>query len=98
MAARRIAEADLVLLVFNASVSWSAPDAALLATLPDALVTHNKIDAAVASDPARPSGLRTSALCGEGLEALLGEIAANWFPIPRLPGPLCHLPRSTWRN
>jgi tRNA modification GTPase len=82
LAERRIAEADLVLLVFDASVSWSAPDAALLATLPRAVVVHNKIDAAVASDPHRPEGLRTSALCGEGLEALLRETAARLVPHP----------------
>ncbi len=86
LAAERIAEADLVLLVFDASVAWSAPDAALLAALPAALVVHNKIDAAVAADPARPAGLRASALCGDGLDLLLREIAARLVPHPPPPG------------
>ena len=66
LASRRIAEADLVLLVFDASVRWSEEDADLLAGLPDALVVHNKIDAAAASDLARPPGLRTAPFAGKG--------------------------------
>ena len=57
LARRQMAQADLVLLLFDLSVHWTAADDALLAAWPEALVVHNKSDAALAAEAARPAGL-----------------------------------------
>ena len=54
---RQLASADLVLLVFDRSQSWSDADRELLASWPDALVVHNKCDLPPAGDSPRPAGL-----------------------------------------
>ena len=59
LARRQMAQADLVLLLFDLSVHWTAADDALLAAWPEALVVHNKSDAALAAGAARPAGLRS---------------------------------------
>jgi len=76
-------QADLVVLVFDASQPWLPADQQLVDTFPDALVVHNKRDllnAAHASS--RPAGLHVSALTGQGIEALAAAIAARLVPTP----------------
>ncbi|MGO8691681.1 MAG: GTPase [Thermoguttaceae bacterium] len=82
LARRQMAQADLVLLLFDLSVHWTAADDALLAAWPEALVVHNKSDAALAAEAARPAGLALSALTGQGLEALVEQIGRRLVPQP----------------
>ncbi|MCX7427264.1 MAG: 50S ribosome-binding GTPase [Planctomycetia bacterium] len=79
------AEADLVVLVFDLAQPWSEPDRELLERWPSALVVHNKCDLA-AEATGRPEGLMTSALTGQGIEALLDAIADRLVPRPPPPG------------
>lgn len=85
-ARRRLVEADLVLTVFDLTDRWTAEDAAILAAYANPIVVLNKADAAEVSDAARPTGLRTSAANGRGIEELLGTIAARLVPNPPLSG------------
>lgn len=85
-ARRSLATADLVLLVFDLSQPWSPAADALLASHPGSMTVHNKDDLASPADPARPAGLRVSALQGEGIEGLLHAIAARLVPAPPVPG------------
>ena len=78
----RLARADLVLLVFDGSVPWSEADAALLASWPDALVVHNKIDLPGSLGDGRPAGLGVSALMRQGLAPLVEQIVARLVPAP----------------
>ena len=86
LAHQQLARADLVLLVFDLSVPWSEADQALLDGLPGALPIHNKSDAALAAGAGRPAGLTLSALGGQGLDALLGQIGHALVPHPPPPG------------
>jgi tRNA modification GTPase len=89
LARGQLVQADLVLLVFDMSVPWSADDEGLLAAWPGALVVHNKSDAAiapVASEPARPAGLAVSALARQGLDVLVRQMADRLVPHPPPPG------------
>jgi tRNA modification GTPase len=71
-----IAEADLVLLVLDATVGISNEDRAILDTTTTILVAYNKCDL-LASDAAPDStALRTSALTGEGIANLRAAIVA----------------------
>jgi tRNA modification GTPase len=91
-ARRSLAEADLVLLVFDLTQPWSAADQELLSTQPDAVIVHNKADLAPAASHALSAGLppppgrRVSALHKAGLEDLLHAIAARLVPHPPEPG------------
>jgi len=85
LARQRLAQADAVVLVFDRSADWSAADAALLASVPGAIVVHNKSDL-VAPYEDRPSGLLTSALTGEGLDALQALLSRRLVPTPPAPG------------
>ena len=84
-ARQRLAQADLVILVADRSVAWSAEDSALLAEWPAAVLVHNKCDLPPAPG-GRPDGLSTSALHGEGIESLLATIARRLVPDPPPPG------------
>jgi tRNA modification GTPase len=85
MSLERMAAADLVLLVFDASQPWQQADDELAAEWPDAVVVHNKADLAPPSAKARP-GMVTSAVCGEGIEALLRVVAKRLVPAPPSSG------------
>ncbi len=77
------AQADLVVLVFDASQPWGAADQELLERFPHALRVHNKSDLRTAGgEAARPAGLKVSALTGQGTEALAAAIAAALVPDP----------------
>ena len=54
-ARERLAQADLAILVFDRSTTWSAEDQRLVDQCPDALLVHNKCDLPFTSD-ARPVG------------------------------------------
>ena len=84
-ARQQLAAADLVLLVFDASVAWNDADEQLVREYPRAMVVHNKCDLAPLDD-LRPAGLRTSALVGTGLEALIANIEVQLVPSPRDAG------------
>jgi tRNA modification GTPase len=91
LAREQVASADLVLWVFDLTEVWSDADEKLLLTRPDGLVVHNKCDLAPARG-ARREGLLTSALTGEGIDELVGEVAARLVPDP--PPPRAPLPFS----
>jgi tRNA modification GTPase len=85
LARQRISDADLVILVFDLTSSWSVLDQALADSFPNALRVHNKIDLQYANDN-RPTGLYTSALDGAGIDELIIKIANRLVPIPPPPG------------
>jgi tRNA modification GTPase len=84
LARRRVAQADLVVLVFDASEDWSDEDAALRAEWPKALCVHNKCDLVGAEHRANAPlpGLHASALCGQGLNELQREIGSRLVNVP----------------
>jgi tRNA modification GTPase len=84
-ARRELETADVVVLVFDASLPWSAEDAAILSTRPDAIIVHNKHDLA-AEDGGRPAGIMTCAISGEGLPALTETVVARIAPEAPAPG------------
>lgn len=85
LARRRLATADVRLLVFDADQPWSEEDAALSAAWPDAMIVHSKCDTAEPS-PDRPRGLRTSAVTGAGIAALVQALGGALVPKPPPPG------------
>ena len=80
-----LAEADLVVLVFDQSQPWTPEDDALAKAWPEALTVHNKCDLA-SSPAARPPGLHTDALHGAGIDALGHAVAARLVLDPPPPG------------
>ncbi len=85
LAEKKLARADLVVLVFDRSAPWSDAEGELICSWPDAVVVHNKSDLPPSAGPREP-GLATSALRGEGIEALARAIAARLAPDPPPPG------------
>jgi len=97
-AERTLADADLIVLVFDAGRPWSASDQALLQAWPYALAIQSKSDLVSGGrgptsrqDSPRqdsPRGLKpaTSALTGEGIDALLRAIADRLVPSAPPPG------------
>lgn len=75
-------QADLVVLVFDASQPWFPADQQLVDTFPEALIVHNKCDLHGAAEPSRPAGLHVSALTGQGIDQLAAAIAAGLVPTP----------------
>lgn len=84
LARERLAAADLVLLVFDASRPWSVADGQLAASMPQALVVHNKCD--VPSGSERPAAVSVSAHTGEGIDRLLTQISHRLVLHPIPPG------------
>ena len=84
-ARERLAQADLVVLVADRSVPWSAEDQALVEQWPASVLVHNKCDLPAAPGD-RPAGLSTSALGGEGIDVLLETIGRRLVPDPPPPG------------
>jgi len=79
LAQRRLANADLVVLVFDQSQPWSAAEEELAAQWPQALVVHNKGDLP-ADASTRPVGPIVSAVRSEGIEELCRAIARRLVP------------------
>jgi len=91
-ARERLAQADLVVLVADQSVPWSAEDQALADQWPAAILVHNKCD--LPAPPGhRPAGLSTSAIRGEGIDVLLATIGRRLAP--DLPPPGAPVPFSS---
>jgi tRNA modification GTPase len=85
LARRRLAEAELVVLVFDRSLPWGPPEEQLLADLPRSLVVHNKSDLPDAGGR-RPGGLRTSAVGRDGIDELAAAVVGRLVPDPPQPG------------
>ncbi len=83
---RRLAAADLIVLVFDSSQAFSDGDRRLFDDHPGAVVVHSKSDLPTCSDSGRPDGLWTSALEGRGIEGLLGAISDRLVPDPPVAG------------
>ena len=86
LARQRLAQADLVLLVFDRSAPWTEADRALVAAWPTALLVHNKSDLPPSPDVSRPAGAAVSALDRQGLDGLIRQIVARLIPHPPPPG------------
>ena len=86
LAQRKLASAELVVLVFDSSQPWSSAEGELIESHPGAMVVHNKCDLPPASGPPRSGGLSTSALTGWGIGELVGAIARRLVPDPPPPG------------
>jgi len=84
-ATQRLAEADLALLVFDSTQTWSAADEELCRLRPDGLIVHNKSDLPQAQDN-RPAGICVSATTGAGLTDLVERIARRLAPTVPTPG------------
>jgi tRNA modification GTPase len=84
LAMQKIAQADLLLLVFDAGKSWTTADQAFLEQYPQALVIHNKSDLPRPDDD-RPEGIFVSAVTGQGVEELSRCIAQRLVPHPPPP-------------
>lgn len=82
IAQRRLASADLVVLVFDRSLPWSEADQQLVAAWPQAVVVHNKADLPSPPESPRPTGLATSTRSGQGMETLVRTIAQRLVPSP----------------
>ena len=97
----QIAEADVVLLVCDASEPWSAADQQMLDDVRSVagpsrplLLVHNKRDLPPAENAARPPGLAASALTGQGLDELQHRLASTLVPQPPEPAsPVPFTPR-----
>lgn len=79
----RAADADLVILVADASERWSPADEQLWQTLRHPaliLVAHNKSDLTLALNDERPPGIAVSALTGEGINELSAAIVSTLVP------------------
>jgi tRNA modification GTPase len=85
LAQQRIAEADLVLLVFDYSSPWPKDHQTLWNQWPQALVVFNKCDLPPASGE-RPPGCVVSAKEGQGIDDLLAAISRRLVPKPPPPG------------
>ena len=86
LARRRLAAADAIVLVFDASEAWTDEDEVLYRQWPHAIVVHNKCDAAVPAEDNRPPGLATCALDGRGVEQLILHLARHLVPSPPAEG------------
>jgi tRNA modification GTPase len=86
LARDRQRQADLVVVVLDRSGPLGDPDHAILAGHPGGLVLANKCDLPAAWDEAALGALAVSAERGDGVEALVGAVAARLVPHPPPPG------------
>ena len=84
-ALRQAADADCLLLVFDASQPWLAQNQHLVDGWPAAIVVHNKSDLG-APDTRAPAGLSTSALAGKGLDRLTAAVLSRLITVDLSPG------------
>ena len=78
-------EADLVILVFDASRQWSAVEDRLVQSWPAALRVHNKCDLDGAPRGLRPTGVESSALAAGGVKQLSERIVQRLVGEPPVP-------------
>jgi len=90
----KLAAADLVVLVFDASGPWTHENTRLMETYPATLPLLNKCDLCPAGETSQPAMLRTSAVTGSGLARLADEIAARLVPRPPRSGAAVPLTQS----
>lgn len=81
LATQKMAAADLIILVSDATQAWSEDDETLLRSWTNAILVHNKADLAPCR-ASRPPGLSTSALTGEGIGELAASIGRRLVPHP----------------
>lgn len=81
---QRLATANLVLLVFDASQAWSQEDEALAQTYPSAVRVWNKCD--LVADPIDGWESPVSAKTRAGIAALLNSIVSHLVPTAPEPG------------
>ena len=86
LAQQRLAEADLVVLVFDSSRAFSDADSRLVEDHPHAMLVHNKCDLPTHADSRRPSGLWASALSGHGMDRVLESMSDRMVHDPPSPG------------
>jgi tRNA modification GTPase len=79
-AVREHGRADLILLLRDASEPAAAGDQELIEGYAEALLVWNKIDRAASADLSRLSGLKISALRGEGIDELIAAIVGRLVP------------------
>jgi tRNA modification GTPase len=82
----RLAEADLIVLVFDSSRTFSDADSRLICDHPRAVLVHNKCDLPTRVDRERPDGLWASALSGQGIDHVLDAISGRLVHNPPSPG------------
>ena len=80
LAEQQLAEADLVVLLFDRSQPWSDADQTLVDDWPDALVVDNKSDLPATHDDRRVPALGVSAIQKTGLARLQGQISDRLVP------------------
>jgi tRNA modification GTPase len=85
-AMRQSAADDLTVLVGDASTPWTTADDELVASIPHALIVHNKCDLAMIDVGRRPPGVAISAITGQGLAELQRAIVERLIPAPPAPG------------
>ncbi len=88
---QQLDRADLIVLVFDRSQSWTRDQQTLADPFPGALAVHNKLDlcsvAALSEfQPSRPKGIDVSALTGERLPDLISAITSRLVPQPPAHG------------
>jgi tRNA modification GTPase len=83
---RGLADADLVVLVFDVHARGKEDHRRLKAQYPDALIVYNKCDGAGRTNAPGPPGLEISALTGSGVPELLDRILRLLVPQSPLPG------------
>lgn len=80
-ARRRIADSNLVLLVFDGSVPRTEEDIALAGAFPEAVAVYNKADLPL-TGPIREGALQVSAVEGLGLPPLIETVVSRLIPCP----------------
>ena len=82
LAQRELRLADRVILVFDASESWSHEDVWLVEQWSRAIRVHNKVDCLPLCLEGRPPGIHASAMRGDGLEVLIERLTQDLVPSP----------------
>ena len=78
----QIGNADLVVIVADASQPWTAYEQRLLETAEKSVIAHNKSDLAPPPWEDRPEGIAVCATEAEGVEPLLQSITGKLIPEP----------------
>ena len=86
LAEDQLANADLVVLMFDRSQPWSDSNQELADSWPQALIIHNKADLPAETDDGRPPGLTVSATHQTGLSLLQEQISNHLVPDPPASG------------
>lgn len=89
LAQKKISDADLIILVFDASKKMSESDLSMLEKFPKALVVYNKIDLGHGQQlftHKHPTALYTSAKTAAGIDDLIKNISKLLVPLQPTPG------------